>query len=241
MLEIILSMIPGQFCLIESGDEVLYPKNDELLYKVKNILNHPLNGEYFFENSWYHSTFKTFLFEEKKYNVIFLEDITLKKQLEDFKIDSVTHLLIKKVFFEEINKKTGVIVIGDIDYFKKVNDTFGHLAGDKVLEELGFLLKNNLRSCDVIGRYGGEEFVIFLRNADSNSAYKKIEEIRKLINCTLFTEYKISLSMSFGLTVIENDITDSLKKADDALYYAKEHGRNKTILYNADLLNEKKR
>ena len=231
MLEKILNMIPNQYCIIEEDGNIIFPKDKDLLIKLTNILNSPLSDDYFYDNSWYHVVFYDFNFDGSLYKVKFVVDITEKKMLETFLIDSVTHLPIRKVFFDKINSEKGVIVIGDIDYFKKVNDTYGHLIGDKVLEEIGLLLKNSFRDSDVVGRYGGEEFVIFLKDINLDKAYQKIEDIRIKIENTLFTELKIPLTMSFGLSLID-DINESLKNADKALYYAKENGRNKVICFD---------
>ncbi|HPC99942.1 MAG TPA: sensor domain-containing diguanylate cyclase [Acetivibrio sp.] len=119
----------------------------------------------------------------------------------------------------------------DIDHFKKFNDTFGHLFGDKVLSRIATLIKNSLRSDDIIARYGGEEFVILLPRTGINEAYYKVERLRDLISKTSITDGKAtaSVTVSFGVSSypeFSSSEAELLKMADDALYDAKESGRN---------------
>jgi len=129
------------------------------------------------------------------------------------------------------NEKLSVI-IGDIDNFKSVNDTYGHIYGDKVLKEIGALLNQNNRKEDFIARYGGEEFIIILEHCNASSAKEKAEKIREAISKLDIDG--ISVSASFGVAQIDtkNKSFDSLiKDADEALYIAKDSGRNKVVLF----------
>jgi diguanylate cyclase (GGDEF)-like protein len=127
------------------------------------------------------------------------------------------------------------IIMADIDHFKKVNDTYGHLAGDQVLKEFVKIAKNNIRkNTDWIARYGGEEFLIVLLNADESIAYKVAEKIRKAIEKAIirYNEVNISITASFGTyTLNSQKITceQLIDQADKNLYIAKNSGRNKTI------------
>ncbi len=129
------------------------------------------------------------------------------------------------------NEKLSVI-IGDIDHFKFVNDTHGHICGDKVLKEIGKLLNQNNRKEDFIARYGGEEFVIVLEHCNAFSAKEKAEKIREAISKLDIDG--ISVTASFGVTEISakhKNFEELIKDADEALYIAKESGRNKVILF----------
>lgn len=123
------------------------------------------------------------------------------------------------------------MAIGDIDHFKRINDNFGHLAGDKVLKKVATILKSSIRSSDFIARIGGEEFVLIFEHTSSKAALTILEKLRKLIeDCQFFhKEVKVQVSISFGLTTIksEDDIESFFTRADKALYKAKDDGRNR--------------
>lgn len=121
--------------------------------------------------------------------------------------------------------------ICDIDHFKQINDTLGHQAGDQVLKQLGEILRSEFRSYDIIGRYGGEEFV-FAIPTHYSGATSILERIRSLIADTPFVtdEKVIRISMSFGAVMVvpeqQSELEYWLKKADNALYQAKKNGRD---------------
>ena len=123
------------------------------------------------------------------------------------------------------------LTILDIDYFKRVNDTYGHQVGDKVLIEIANILKNNLRKTDFVGRFGGEEFVIICPESNIESVVKLMENLRLIIQNHNFGKVK-NQTVSFGITLLkESDTVDSiLKRADEALYKAKNSGRNKVSI-----------
>lgn len=124
----------------------------------------------------------------------------------------------------------------DIDFFKKVNDTYGHQAGDFILKEVAYLLNLEKRDEDYMGRYGGEEFIFLFRRISLAEAENVCQRMRKRIESAnlIFEGTKISVTISLGLVSrIGNQITslgDMIKDADDALYQAKEHGRNQLIV-----------
>jgi diguanylate cyclase (GGDEF)-like protein len=122
----------------------------------------------------------------------------------------------------------------DIDHFKKTNDTYGHLAGDYVLKELGKVISVRIRREEVLARYGGEEFSIILPETNIEGARKLAEELRKRVERHTFTfeQEIIPVTISIGIASVENrpiDLTQFLKEADDNLYKAKQTGRNKVI------------
>lgn len=169
-------------------------------------------------------------------------DITTKKELEKIaSIDKLTGIYNRRMLDEILQIELDVVkrhqselslIILDIDYFKYVNDNFGHLIGDETLKTMSSIITENLRSSDIFGRYGGEEFLIICTHTDKNSAFVLAEKLRKIIENHDF--YKIGTkTISLGISSYEkNDNINSLfKKADDALYCAKNEGRNKTIIY----------
>ena len=140
------------------------------------------------------------------------------------------------------NDNTFSVMFIDIDYFKDINDNYGHLAGDEILKAVSSLLKNSVRPNDVIGRFGGEEIVIGLPNCSSPHAFELAERIRKVIERSEFrisddNEVKISLTVSIGISSISpliDGIDALIDQADKAVYLAKESGRNCTVTYMPD-------
>lgn len=124
------------------------------------------------------------------------------------------------------------ILLGDIDHFKLVNDTYGHIVGDEVLGEIANRLLNSVRSYDFVGRYGGEEFLVVLNSCDPNYGSSRAEEIRKSISITPIQTAKgsITVTMSFGILQTADwgprSLEDLLHETDTALYEAKAAGRD---------------
>ena len=123
----------------------------------------------------------------------------------------------------------------DIDFFKKVNDTYGHSTGDRVIKSLARLLKQRLRSTDIVGRYGGEEFAIVMNDTDAASAASVLDNIRQVFEKLfhLSGDQEFSVSFSCGVADIASypDATALGNAADKALYRAKENGRNQVVQY----------
>ncbi len=129
------------------------------------------------------------------------------------------------------------LVIGDVDYFKKVNDTYGHLAGDAVLRELAKRIYSSLRSYDAVGRYGGEEFIILIPGCNGAEAAELAERLRSSIADlpVRADEGVFHCTMSFGATALEGreeyGLNSLIKEADEALLLAKSNGRNRVELW----------
>lgn len=128
-------------------------------------------------------------------------------------------------------EKELAVVMFDIDHFKRFNDTYGHLFGDKVLKDISDLISDAIRSSDVLARFGGEEFIIMMPETSLSEAYEIIEEVRKQITCREIKDDKVSASVtvSFGIASFpytSSNMIELLKDADDALYEAKKSGRN---------------
>ena len=120
----------------------------------------------------------------------------------------------------------------DIDHFKKINDEYGHLKGDKVLIGLAKIMKDSIRDADFISRWGGEEFVVLAHNCHVDNAFILAEKIRQKVTSSKLIE--ASLSVSIGISEAEDgDIKDKLlNRADSALYVAKSSGRNQTVIFD---------
>jgi len=132
----------------------------------------------------------------------------------------------------------------DIDYFKRVNDRYGHLTGDDVLERTATLIRRNIRDTDVAGRYGGEEFIILLPQADLSSAMVVAERIRSIIEDAEMKDSAgdvFAVTVSQGLTGWERDedVASLISRADEALYKAKEKGRNRVQILLGSSLRDK--
>jgi len=131
------------------------------------------------------------------------------------------------------------VILGDIDHFKSVNDTFGHLFGDEALREIGRRLRAQIRVYDGVGRYGGEEFLMVLPNCDLPNAQLRANELREIIASTPVVcsgeERLITMSMGIAVSVCEgkNEVERLLNQADAGLYAAKEKGRNRIEHFTA--------
>jgi two-component system cell cycle response regulator len=127
-----------------------------------------------------------------------------------------------------------VVMLGDLDHFKSVNDQYGHVVGDEVLREIAKRLLTSARSYDFVGRYGGEEFLIVLNNCDSSQAFLRGEEVRNGIGNRPIQTSRGPLSVSMSLGILASKdwnlklVEEILAQADSALYRAKAEGRNCT-------------
>lgn len=125
------------------------------------------------------------------------------------------------------------IVMLDIDLFKQINDSYGHVVGDDVIKQIATLLCENVREQDVVARWGGEEFLILNPETALDGALKLAEHLRRLIRRTTFTVDKIEVTVSFGVTDYRDseEIEKTVQRADSALYQAKQSGRDKTVVF----------
>lgn len=163
-------------------------------------------------------------------------------QLEDIsEKDPLTGLYNRRRFFEKVkdilkNKpKTSSAVILDIDHFKRINDEFGHNTGDEVLVSVTKQLLGSIRQQDILARWGGEEFIVFLPDADYAIALQICERLRNKIE-TLEIKGVGNVTASFGFAVLENfnELEYAIQLADQAMYVSKQNGRNQ-VTYSKDL------
>jgi diguanylate cyclase (GGDEF)-like protein len=127
------------------------------------------------------------------------------------------------------------LIMYDLDYFKRVNDSFGHDAGDEVLRAVTDVVKGNTRAVDVVARWGGEEFMVLMPQSDLTSAKSAAEKLRQAIAEHRFDKVN-TITVSFGVTefVPQDDFNTLLKRVDDALYLAKANGRNRVETLTAE-------
>ena len=184
------------------------------------------------------------------------QDITTRKNRENLlknqaTRDPLTSLYNRRYFEEEVFKRildskvsgeAFSVLMLDVDHFKKVNDTFGHKVGDKVLIELAAAAERALRECDIVARYGGEEFVIFLADTNSEEGLRVAERLRETIGeVVVYTddgrEVRFTVSVGLSSSAISENIDMLIKTADEALYRAKNSGRNRVVVFTPEDLN----
>jgi len=169
----------------------------------------------------------------------------LKETQANSMVDHLTNTLNRKSFEQELSKienkfnrekEDYAIVFFDIDHFKKVNDTYGHDAGDIILKTFASLLLKLTRDTDSVARYGGEEFVAILRYKNPSELTQYIERIKSVVttNKFIYKDEKIEIKFSAGVEIRSNckSEKDTISKADKLLYKAKNTGRNKIIFWN---------
>jgi len=129
----------------------------------------------------------------------------------------------------------------DVDKFKNFNDSFGHLAGDRVLEQLACVIRQGVRNNDIPSRFGGEEFTVLLPHADKKIVWKVAERLRTRV-AEMKVPWDVSLpqvTISLGIYTFDKntdeDITSIIQRADEALYVSKERGRNRSTIWTPDL------
>jgi two-component system cell cycle response regulator len=177
-------------------------------------------------------------------------NMAMTKMAEMSTMDELTGLYNRRYFTEALEREIArakrygtslVMCMMDLDYFKRVNDAYGHTAGDMVLAEIGKILKDYIRKSDLACRYGGEEFAVILPDTDVKKAKAVCERFRKIVAGHPFkhnlSQFNITISM--GITSYNSFMDQSpieiLELADKALYQAKEAGRNQLVEYTPSI------
>ena len=145
---------------------------------------------------------------------------------------------LKQDFTRSVRNQSNMsVAMVDIDHFKSVNDNYGHFVGDRAIKIIAKIIKNILRGGDIVIRYGGEEFLMVLHGATIENARNICERIRHQVMDTVINEnnQQLNLTVSIGLVSYpEHQVTDEMAlihKADQALYFAKENGRNRVSVF----------
>lgn len=158
------------------------------------------------------------------------------------RFDPLTGLSNRRYLLEKINEemvrqqrsqKPFALIISDIDNFKSINDTHGHDSGDYIIKTMGSILNQSVRAMDWVGRWGGEEFLVFLPETDPDGGMRVAERIRQniLTHSFEFNDQKFSPTMTLGVSVctVGTSMDVCLKKADEALYQGKSKGKNQVL------------
>ena len=165
--------------------------------------------------------------------------------------DAMTQLKMKHFFYTALANKLEnsakhklplSLVMFDIDFFKNVNDTYGHACGDTILKEIASLIFGGIRGQDMAARYGGEEFIVMLLDTNEHAAFKVAERIRHVIEKHCFTheDVCIHLTISAGISVFSPEhnevaVRTLIDQADQALYNSKRTGRNRVTVFNSSV------
>ncbi|MDD3463654.1 MAG: diguanylate cyclase [Sulfurospirillaceae bacterium] len=165
---------------------------------------------------------------EEKANIDDLTKIHNRLKFNEVLDEKIYHASIDDSFYFSV-------ILFDIDFFKEINDTFGHLRGDKMLADIANIVNNNIRKTDFFARWGGEEFVIILDQTKAPEAFRIAENLRKVLENIDYGDIQRSVTCSFGIAEFETyDKRDTLvKKVDSALYEAKKSGRNCVKTYSS--------
>jgi len=161
--------------------------------------------------------------------------------------DDLTEILNRRGFFTlsiqfaylaQRSKSTLAIIMIDLDHFKSINDNYGHLVGDRILKDTAGIIKQELRTSDIVGRYGGEEFIVLLPETKSGATANIAEKIRKAIEKNPPEGIPVTVSIGFAEGVMDQLVREEymqlIKKADKALYIAKNGGRNQAMEYTSE-------
>ena len=229
-------------------------KKDELLEAIRKTqvvrsfeaeVHHPNKNN----DMWIDMTTRTTDMDEEIVLFTTFMDITEKKRTakileEQASTDPLTGLYNRRQFeilvYQALQsakryKTSYSVLMFDIDFFKKINDTYGHDSGDAVLKNLARVLKETLRKSDIIARYGGEEFIAFLPQTSPTEAVIAAEHVREAVAKmnTFVDGQNIRIAVSIGISDNQSfNLTTLIKQADGALYASKENGRNRTTLYS---------
>ncbi|WP_027964972.1 sensor domain-containing diguanylate cyclase [Halalkalibacillus halophilus] len=218
-------------------DEIIHcavtPVRKRIQYEQEMKVAHQKVGQAYQEKEEAHAELeKLYVQNEKKNEQLAVLNEKLKMIAST---DELTQINNRRAFVEELetelvafeNQKVHFsLIILDIDFFKKVNDTWGHLVGDQVLIKLAEILKKSVRKDDFVARYGGEEFVLILKDADYITSLKRAEEIRIAVQDTDWEELAITISLGVSTYRTEDTKQTLLSRADFALYESKKTGRN---------------
>lgn len=192
---------------------------------------------------WVHITMNPLLDDDDIVSsyTIFYYDITNKKILEELYIRDTLTGLYNRAYFDKTTKammekrrakdENFALIVVDIDFFKSINDKYGHQVGDEALKVVASTLQRLTREDDIVARWGGEEFVILLKNITKEIALQIAEKLRSSIEvATILGNLKLTSSFGVSMYISGEEIKETFKRADEALYEAKKSGRNRVVI-----------
>ena len=205
-------------------DNIIYTNtSDSSLYTKKD-------QEYFYKDGKYYKQ-DIFMKNDRKIYVY-----TLATPYVHDTLTGALNRLGLSIHLSNLEQPSYVLALCDVDYFKKVNDQYGHKAGDFVLEKLVHIITKIIDKESLIARYGGEEFILLLTHSSKDVGYRVLEEIRETIEKYIFKyqEHAFHITLTIGFTLHRPNIdliTDSIDRADKAMYRGKKQGRNRVVPY----------
>lgn len=237
------------------SSEIIFIKDISKTHRYKNFFSKPLKNESLLVIP--------LVYHQERLGVVNLHGVKSYNReavevLADFMSQSLKSALLEKAVVTEpmtglynqnyLKKRLGeelkvaqkynldlTFMLFDIDFFKKFNDTYGHLAGDFVIKEIANLLKKTLRFSDIKSRYGGEEFAVIMTGTSLSDAYEVAERLRKKIETTTFkyqeTQLKVTISVGLASAQKGLDAFSLIRNADEALYKSKQLGRNQVSVF----------
>lgn len=249
-----LTLLNNNFCIKDLNDKILYLSDnlkgmfDNMILIIDNVYNY--NNLYYekqktevtLDNETYY--IETYTDITKHYNeIIKLNKIirSLKSENINLKIDEVTKLPVRKELNSYLErtkytKDTKICVMCDIDNFKKVNDTYGHVIGDLFLCRFGHHLLDNVRVEDFVGRYGGEEFLLIFNTDSIDVVVTRLNKvISSLMEDKLLEKYQLNnVTFSAGMYILKanSDTKLAIENVDKAVYYVKINGKNGIAIYD---------
>ena len=212
----------------------------EKLNYSENVLSRELYVDDMKVKKYFLYSCKHVRFNNEDMALLIMNDVTKleesRKDMEKLALtDTLTGLFNRRYIFdfiadEKLEEKGCSIIMGDIDHFKKINDTYGHPVGDIVLKKISHTMKSIIGEKGMVARFGGEEFLIVLPNMTSKDAYTYAEQLRIKIERLQMKECPSGTTISLGVaeSFKGQDIDEVIKIADELLYLAKESGRNRT-------------
>jgi len=239
-IKILIDALNLYDCEFEILDDVgcsIYQSSNYL--NIKNDSNDLERNIVRYVNNYYEFSRKEITIDDKTYHINKYNDITrFQNDILMLKEDVLTTLPNRyaiELFLDNNIDSNIITVICDLDDFKQINDNFGHPQGDVVLREFGIILKRLLSQNIFVGRYGGEEFLMFFKDTNFKFVKEQLEEIRKQISINSdLTNDKYKIKMSAGMSMLNSDKTlkTSIKEADMALYFVKNNGKNADAIYD---------
>ncbi|MDF2881148.1 MAG: hypothetical protein K0R54_1705 [Clostridiaceae bacterium] len=237
--------------IFSGSDEESYQSDTErrdFNGKSKNIIGYMYLESDRILNNFNEITLKK-CFELCNLTALVLDNYKLKISSSTDKLTgTLTRKFLEDALIDNIQKsstlnETFSIIMFDLDHFKDINDIFGHQTGDEVLQKVCNIVLNNLRSTDLVGRYGGEEFIVILPRTNINKALLVGEKLKNSIDEAKILGERIPVTISMGIAAYPEHAQwkqDLIEKADQALYVAKENGRNKCQLWNSNFSSKAK-